>query len=600
VTYPIQPTSNDGLTKSQLAALEPNVRLIEAGPGAGKTKTVVARLRRQAAAGHNVALLSFTNAAIDVARARCRDDPELTQPPNFIGTFDGFFHRYVLTPALQRTKGTSPSYVNSWDDLPRHAAVVRPKSGGPGIRLSKFIQDGGGPWRPDADRLSRTEKNWWTEHSTSMARAEVISIASARLQRLREADIYNAEGARRQALAVLQAVDEPLLQRLRQRFHEVIVDEFQDCDEVEHGLLSTLHRAGISVVTVADPDQAIYEFRQTATGLYESYRARLKPHEIVHLSTCFRSTQAICSLVTSLRSVGQSPLLAGGRHKDDTTAIQVVVGTGAKAGSVALGIARQHGVAASRIRIIAHRRSDARSLSRASRAAPGGTSQMEPLLAALADLRGSTDARGRANALRTAESFVLDQFDYSASLEDAAAIDRLGRREQLEHLELSALRLRGTVVDLVEASKSWQTREECANGTRTVVNDLGVGLPIPVRPNLGRRTVVHEGLWKFWDAATSGFSVDLGSEQIRWGHIHGVKGAEFEAVVLAIPSTRHPDTGHVLDDWRDGVNTERRRVLYVGVSRAERLLILVISKSHREQLEELLITQDVPYVLKHA
>lgn len=55
----------DGLSAEQVAALAPQVCLIEAGPGAGKTKTVVARLRVRAATGHHVALLSFTNAAIN-------------------------------------------------------------------------------------------------------------------------------------------------------------------------------------------------------------------------------------------------------------------------------------------------------------------------------------------------------------------------------------------------------------------------------------------------------------------------------------------------------------------------------------------------------
>ena len=61
------------------------------------------------------------------------------------------------------------------------------------------------------------------------------------------------------------------------RFQELIVDEFQDCDETEYHLLARLKHAGIHVVVVADPDQAIYEFRQTSTGLYEAFRGRLEP-----------------------------------------------------------------------------------------------------------------------------------------------------------------------------------------------------------------------------------------------------------------------------------------------------------------------------------
>ena len=61
------------------------------------------------------------------------------------------------------------------------------------------------------------------------------------------------------------------------------MDEFQDCDRVEHELLAALYRSGMGVVTVADPDQAIYEFRQSATDLYERYREKLESHEVVQL-----------------------------------------------------------------------------------------------------------------------------------------------------------------------------------------------------------------------------------------------------------------------------------------------------------------------------
>ena len=197
MTQAIHLSIDEELTDDQRAALAPGVRLIEAGPGAGKTKTVVARLRQRASAGHNVALLSFTNAAIDVARARCRDDPELIQPPNFIGTFDVFFHRYVLTPALVRSTGTAPTYLNSWDDLPRHGAVVRPSTGGTGIRLSKFVQREDEWWQPDVDRLNWSERQWWTERCSEAVRTEVVEIATERVRRLDGAHVFNAEGARR-------------------------------------------------------------------------------------------------------------------------------------------------------------------------------------------------------------------------------------------------------------------------------------------------------------------------------------------------------------------------------------------------------------------
>ena len=156
------------------------------------------------------------------------------------------------------------------------------------------------------------------------------------------------------------------------RFQELIVDEFQDCDETEYRLLSRLKHAGIHVVVVADPDQAIYEFRQNLTGLYKAFRGRLDPDEIASLATCFRSTPAICTLVTSLRSIGSSAITPHPDHVGGPDVIHIVVGTKLKAGKTALEMARKHGISGSETRVIAHRRADARALIRAGKQAPGG------------------------------------------------------------------------------------------------------------------------------------------------------------------------------------------------------------------------------------
>ncbi len=54
---------------------------------------------------------------------------------------------------------------------------------------------------------------------------------------------------------------------------------------------------------------------------------------------------------------------------------------------------------------------------------------------------------------------------------------------------------------------------------------------------------------------------------------------------------------HVLDDWRDGINSEQRRVLYVGVSRAMKELVIVVPPKRREELEAILAAAGIKYTL---
>lgn len=91
--------SDQELSAEQKSALELNVRLVEACPGAGKTRAIVQRYKLRAdTSDRGVALLSFTNAAIDEATARSSDRPDLLRAPHFVGTFDTFLHRYIVTP----------------------------------------------------------------------------------------------------------------------------------------------------------------------------------------------------------------------------------------------------------------------------------------------------------------------------------------------------------------------------------------------------------------------------------------------------------------------------------------------------------------------
>ena len=125
--------------------------------------------------------------------------------------------------------------------------------------------------------------------------------------------------------------------------------------------------------------------------------------------------------MTSLRSIGSSAITPDPDHVGGTNVIQVVVGSKVKAGKAALEIARKHGISGAQTRVIAHRRADARALIRAGKQAPGGVSQMEDLLSALAELRSGTDSRGRLAATRRIEALILGQF--------ALGRQRVGRGE---------------------------------------------------------------------------------------------------------------------------------------------------------------------------
>lgn len=72
------------LTPSQRAIFDPALRVLEAGPGTGKTRALTARFITEARESpRGVALISFTNAAVDEVKARTTHEPALRSAPHF-------------------------------------------------------------------------------------------------------------------------------------------------------------------------------------------------------------------------------------------------------------------------------------------------------------------------------------------------------------------------------------------------------------------------------------------------------------------------------------------------------------------------------------
>jgi DNA helicase II / ATP-dependent DNA helicase PcrA len=83
----------------------------------------------------------------------------------------------------------------------------------------------------------------------------------------------------------------------------------------------------------------------------------------------------------------------------------------------------------------------------------------------------------------------------------------------------------------------------------------------------------------------------------RAATIHSVKGQEFPGVVVVLPSNLLKDGAglHAVDHWESQTACELRRVVYVGGSRAQQLLVLAVHETHLERLAGLLDRDAVPY-----
>ena len=111
-------------------------------------------------------------------------------------------------------------------------------------------------------------------------------------------------------------------QRERDAYDAVFVDEYQDCDPAQEALLQSLAGDGSDLVAVGDPDQSIYAFRGADVRVLTSFPGKFRgpdgaPAPVVALRTCRRSGPVL--LAASRRVARRLPAAPGaetGAHRD--------------------------------------------------------------------------------------------------------------------------------------------------------------------------------------------------------------------------------------------------------------------------------------------
>ncbi|MFB7618112.1 UvrD-helicase domain-containing protein [Kitasatospora sp. NPDC056181] len=557
---------------------------VTACPGAGKTRAVVARyLRRvEEEPRKGIALVSFTNAAVDEVRSRCVDRHDAMKAPHFVGTFDSFISRYLVAPLYRAVFKVSPRLVQSWDEIGLSSFRLPIRARIPDVQLSWFDFDASGRAELRPERIPRKAGPELTGLLTGTRRAAAERQAGAIHHGLLRVGTLTCDASRRLACAwiadpAMRAEIQPIIAN---RFAEIVVDEAQDCGDDELTILHFLLECGIQVLMIGDLDQSIYEFRRAVPERVAAFGDRL-PRQI-DLSDNFRSTPAICAINSSLR-VGEKPDKAGGPRAGSNVPVYVIgYGQVEDIAPRVLSTVAAHGLSANQAIIVSHGGADALRAVGASGADLVGGNRVAAVVDAGRKLRAGSDGKSRVAALERVERHLVE----------TVAADSLGEMSLEAVLDANGIErrwLRDTAIRLCQSMEPWDmTASQFSAEVRARVTQLGWPSKLTVDGSLFRAP--RADLWEELLQAEASF-------ELLSSTIHGVKGQEFPAVALTLPTRLRKDgTGRtVLDDWEFGFPTEARRVLYVGASRAQELLMLVVPVGHTERVTKLLSRDAVPY-----
>jgi DNA helicase-2/ATP-dependent DNA helicase PcrA len=552
----------------------------EACPGSGKTWVILERYLRRSheETRKGVALVSFTNAAIDEIRRRAKADVQLLKSPNFVGTFDAFLHRFIVTPGYLMRFGKRPRYCESWSQLELHE--VRDKKAS--LSLDDFIFDANGNAQINWNRVSNQNRS-----SITASQSALEKMATSRFNSLVSGGLLSSDFARQLAKSfLLDPKIGPVIRRhITGRFAEMMVDEGQDCGEEEIAILTSLHSEGVVIFFVADPDQAIFEFRRSTPQLVADFTATLPP--AARLDGNRRCSPAICSIANSLRAGNHADQAIGASKDYAQPVFLIVAGKPDVIRDQFRSLLNRLGISPEGSIVLAHSKSRAYKVAGVAAESTHSDSKLLRMADAVAVLRSQPLPRARRQAIHQLEKAVARAFSYELdkhTIENACDDGLIDAR----WLRRAAYQLATTVRDPVKVTAR-QFQEDVIKALGEVDQPAGT-----VRVSVGQKWPIPHGA-KVWNSLGSAQGIGDGSS-FKASTIHGVKGMEFSSVLLALPSQllKDDEGWTVLDDWEKNRNSEPKRVLYVGATRAQLVLALAVSPAQAEKVSSILKRDGVP------
>ncbi len=300
----------DSLNEQQREAVTSQTRnlLVLAGAGSGKTRVLAHRIGWLLATGQcspfELLAVTFTNKAAREMRARVEtllakglDDGGRAAAGLSRGMWIGTFHalaRRLLT--MHRREAGFPdgfTVIDSDDQLRMIKRLSREahidESRWPARKCQSVINS----WKeeglrpdniePEQDARSRNLLALYETYQSACERGGMVDFAEL-LLRAHELWLKHPQ----------------LLAHYRNRFRNILVDEFQDCNSIQYAWVRVLAGDQSRVTVVGDDDQSIYGWRGAKVEYIQRFQSDFPDARLLRLERNYRSTSNILNVANQL------------------------------------------------------------------------------------------------------------------------------------------------------------------------------------------------------------------------------------------------------------------------------------------------------------
>jgi DNA helicase II / ATP-dependent DNA helicase PcrA len=262
--------------------------LIVAGPGTGKTRTLTHRiaylLTERGVAPENTLAITFTNKAAQEMTQRLGQllGRELAGRL-VIKTFHAFGAMLLRAEALQL--GLSPTFsICSEQERQTLLKGVYPKLGEK--EINSYLE-----------QISTAKNSLLSPESPALQAQppetpEFIDVYRGYEAALQKNQLLDFDDLILRLVELFEATPD-ILEKYRQRFRWISVDEYQDINVAQYRLLRLLAAPGVNLAAIGDPNQAIYGFRGANREYFLKFAEDFPGTKTISLEQNYRSTQLI-------------------------------------------------------------------------------------------------------------------------------------------------------------------------------------------------------------------------------------------------------------------------------------------------------------------
>jgi DNA helicase-2/ATP-dependent DNA helicase PcrA len=278
--------------------------LILAGAGSGKTRVIAHRIAYLIAERgvwpRNILAVTFTNKAAEEMRNRVGkllEDLEIGSMP-LISTFHSLCVRILRRDIEALNAGYTRSFTiydqddtvrltrNCTRELGLDDKQLAPRSVQAAISAAKNRGD-------DAEAFSAKAQH------IDERRASIARVFQLYEERLHKNNALDFDDLLIKTVRLLRDVPE-VRERYNNRFKYLLVDEYQDTNQLQFGLIRLLTEQQQNICVVGDPDQSIYRWRGADIGNILKFEEHFPSAKVIRLEENYRSTQNILDLASGV------------------------------------------------------------------------------------------------------------------------------------------------------------------------------------------------------------------------------------------------------------------------------------------------------------